>query len=603
MGMFGGVWRTVFVCVFACMAGAAHAGVDSAAGMISPGPWISPSRADAARFLAQATFGASDADIAHLQRVGYLGWINEQAAATVSLEKPYLDWDSPSGDNNNQNPRREIWTINALGAPDPSRSGFPGNAHVDQLRQRMAFALSEIFVVSSQNSGLSYQQWALGSFYDVLAKDAFANYRTLLEDVTKHPAMGNYLSMIQNRKADASLNIHPDENYAREVLQLFSIGLNQLNADGTRQLDGNGQPLPTYDQTTVRGFAAVFTGWNYTNVGCGPSTYNCCDADHYFDWGCAAIAYNSPRWQLPMQPIEAWHDSTSDKQLLQYPGVALANGVLVHGGDAQAEMTAALDNIFHHPNVGPFIGRQLIQRLVTSNPSPAYVARVAAAFNDNGSGVRGDLLAVLKAILLDAEARSIPPGMADSYGKLREPIIKFTHLWRAMAARSSSGRIDNFNTYPQLQDWIGQAPLASGSVFNFFSPFFVQPGEPAQRGLKAPEFQILTDMYALNTPDRLYHEIFCNYSGSGDCWAADDPGTIQNNIQRDAALAMSNPGQLLDQYNLLFLSGQMSGYMRGIILDRINKITSGNRGASAGMFRVQHALYLILNSPEYSIQK
>src|SRR5580765_1336328 len=470
-----------------------------------------------ARFLAQATFGTTAADITHLQRIGYLGWINEQVAAPVSTEVPYLDWvllHDPNLDTGSQNSRHQIWTINAVGSADPSRSGYPNNALGDQLRQRVAFALSEIFVVSSENGSLSYEPWALASFYDMLARDAFANYRTLLEDVSKHPTMGNYLSMIQNQKADPTQNIHPDENYAREVLQLFSIGLNQLNADGTLALGGDGKPVPTYDQTTVRGFAAVFTGWNYTNTGCGPATYNCCDADHYFQWDCAPGDHDSPRWQRPMEPIEFWHDSTSDKQLLKYSGVALANGVLAHGGGAQAEMAAALDNIFHHPNVGPFIGRQLIQRLVTSNRTPAYVGRVAAVFNHNGAGVRGDMCAVVKAILLDGEARSIPVGFADSYGKLREPLLKLTHVWRAMASKSGNGVVDNLNTWPPAQDLLGRPALSSTSVFNFFSPAFVPPGEPQQRGLRAPEFQILTDTLAVTAPNLIYHQVFCNYSNS-----------------------------------------------------------------------------------------
>ena len=372
--------------------GAFHDGFD---GVVS-GP---TNDADAARFLAQATFGPTSDDIAHLRSIGYSAWFSEQFARNTSTETQYLDWVLTTfpDDYLSDDTRLEIWTINSVGTPDPSRSGYPNNAATDELRQRVAMALSEIFVVSNSNGTLAYEPWALASFYDRIAADAFVNYRTLLEDVTKHPAMGIFLSMIQNQKADTDENIHPDENYAREVNQLFSIGLNQLNIDGTPVLVG-GQPVPTYDQTTVRGFAAVFTGWDWNNTGCGDNTYTCCvydediGEDTYF-W-CGPSNYNDPPWQMPMQPIEHYHDNTSDKQLLVYPGEALPGGVLVHGGDAQTELTAALDNIFDHPNVGPFIATRLIQRLVTSNPTPAYVQRVAQAFNNNGAGVRGDLKAV-----------------------------------------------------------------------------------------------------------------------------------------------------------------------------------------------------------------
>jgi len=564
------------------------------------------SDADAARFLAQATFGTTLTDIQSLRALGYQAWLNKQFAAAPSVEAPYLDWVKKLPDDSNSvddSTRMQAWAINSLGTGDPSRAGFPGNAPTDQLRQRVAFALSELFVVSNKNGTLAYEPWALASYYDTLSADAFGNYRTLLEDVTKHPTMGTYLSMIQNQKADPTQNIHPDENYAREVLQLFSIGLVQLNLDGTPQLDATSKPIPTYSQVTVRGFAAVFTGWNWNNTGCGPNTWTCCDQDNYFDWACAPSDHDVPAWRKPMQPVEFYHDNTSDKQLLVYPSVALANGVLVHGGAAQAEMTAALDNIFHHPNVGPFVSKQLIQRLVTSNPTPAYVQRVANVFNNNGAGVRGDLKAVVQAILLDDEARNGQNTAPTTFGKLREPLLKLTHVWRAMASKSVSGRNDNVNTWPPIEDLYGEAPLRSPSVFNFFKPVFVPPGEPQTLALRAPEFQILTDTAAVLTPNHLYHEIFCNYIGSQDCWGSDDAATIQMNLARDATLAESNPAQLIDQYNLLFLSGQMSSFMRGILLTRLNAITQGNNGASLGVFRVQHALYLILDSPEYAIQK
>ncbi len=552
--------------------------------------------AAAARFLAQATFGPTLDGIAHLRAIGYRAWLDEQFAQPRSTQVPYLDWVEGLPDNHvTDDTRMEIWSINAVGTPDPSRGMLVPS---DQLRQRVAFALSEIFVVSSKNGTLTYQPWALASWYDMLATHAFGNYRALLEDVTLHPAMGIYLSHIQNQKADPARNIRPDENYAREVMQLFSVGLVQLGPDGTPQLVG-GQPVPTYNQATVRGMAAVLTGWNWNNTGCGPGSYTCCTASTYLN--CGPYDYNVPAWKLSMQPIEAFHDNTSAKQLLVYPGVALAGGVLAPGGNAQAELTAALDNLFHHPNVGPFIARRLIQRLVTSNPSPAYVQRVAAAFADNGSGVRGDLKAVVRTILLDVEARFGQWHLAERFGKLREPLIINTHLWRAMDARSPSGRIATLSPYPGIEDWYGQGPVRSPSVFNFFRPDFRQQGEIAALGLYSPEFQILNDSIAVSTGNRLFSLSFCWHSDEWGCWADNWNGsrTMALDTARDATLAANDPGALLDRYNLLFLSGQMSPFMRATLLTRLNAIT----GSTRGRLRVQHALYLILNSPEFVIQK
>jgi uncharacterized protein (DUF1800 family) len=562
---------------------------------------------DAARFLAQATFGPSSNDIAHLRSIGYTGWLNEQLAAPVSTETHYLDWFLTAYPNDylSDDTRLEVWAINSVGTPDPSRPP-PNNVPSDQLRQRIAFALSEIFVVSNSNGTLAYEPWALASFYDMLAAGAFGNYRTLLENVSKHPAMGIFLSSIQNQKADATQNIHPDENYAREVMQLFSVGLKQLNADGTPVLVG-GQAVPTYDQTTVRGFAAVFTGWDWNNTGCGDSTYTCCMYNEDEGWGtyfwCGPSNYNDPPWMLPMEPVEHYHDNTSDKQLLVYPGVSLPGGVLVHGGDAQTEMTEALDNIFNHPNVGPFIATRLIERLVTSNPTPAYVQRVAQVFNNNGSGVRGDLKAVVKAILLDPEARYGQWQRPDTFGKLREPLLKITQMWRAMEARSTGGRIGTLAPWPPIEEQIGQAPGRSPTVFNFYKPDFEQPGEIEQRGLVSPEFQILTDTAVVATPNYFFHEVFCDYTGSTNCWASDDPTTMQMNEDRDAALAATDPAGLVDEYSALFMSGQMSPFMRDVLITRLDQLTEDNYGQDLGRTRVQHALYLILNSPEYSIQK
>ncbi len=577
--------------------------------------------ADAVRFLTQATFGANDADIAHLRLVGYEGWLNEQFAAPVSLQVPYLDWVqtlvcAPGDDYCNlvaewTHARMQIWAINALGTPDPSRGGA---LPTDQLRQRVAFALSEIFVVSNSNGTLAGQPWALASYYDMLTQDAFGNFRTLLEDVTLHPAMGVFLTHIQNQKADDAANIHPDENYAREINQLFSIGLVQLNPDGTPRLSG-GVPIPTYDQSVVRGFAAVFTGWNFNSVGCTLDYVDgqplCCNNPEHpwqYFW-CGPANEDDLAWQRPMQPVEYWHDHSSSKQLLAYPGVALPGGVLAPA-DAQTELGAALDNIFHHPNVGPFIGKQLIQRLVTSNPSPAYVQRVAQAFDDDGSAahVRGNLRAVLRAILLDPEARLGHLQRYTSYGKLREPLLKLTQMWRALHARTPtgdpvwSGRVGNLGAWwPPVIDQIGQAPLYSPTVFNFFKPDFAPTGELRTAGMVAPEFQILTDTTSTSLANIVFYEVFCRYAGS-TCWSASDPSILLMQQDADAALAAIDPAALVDRYNLLLMAGQMSPFMRNVLVTRLNQLLPADYD-NVGRARLHEALYLILASPEYSIQK
>lgn len=549
--------------------------------------------AEASRFLDQATFGARLADIQQLRAIGIEAWLDAQFAAPVSRQLPFLQWVATSQGVYQQH-RLEAWLINAAQLPDPAT---PMALHEDQLRQRVAFALSEILVVSDRNAALLFQPYALADYYDLLAEHAFGNYRSLLRGVTLHPAMGRYLSMLGNRRNDPVLNIRPDENYAREILQLFSIGLHQLNPDGTRVLI-NGQPVPTYDQDVVRGFAHVFTGWNF--AGCSAGNYEDCTPGNADD----------PRWRQPMQAVEAFHDNSSAKQLLQYPGVSLAGGVLPPGGDAGAELEAALDNIFHHPNVGPFISRQLIQRLVTSNPSPAYVQRVAMVFADNGQGVRGDLRAVVRSILVDAEARGGHLAQPQTFGKLREPLLRLVHLWRVAPARSVNGHVFRW-THPE--DEYGQLPLSAPSVFNFFKPEFAQPGEIRAAGLVSPEFQIATDTQLVSAPNALGWRIFYFYAGSRYSLVWENGAPVPQEALMDysalKALALT-PAALVDHLDLVMLSGRMSGYMRQLLIDRLQAPPPdqvpgqpGGVAADVALWRVQQALYLIVNSPEYNVQR
>lgn len=526
-----------------------------------------------ARFLAQATFGPTLADIAHLRQIGERAWLDEQFAMPPSYEVPYLD---ALGENAvyqlGHDARMEAWFLYALGGRDPFNTSV---IHRDQLRQRVAFALSEIMVISEHNPTLENQKVdAVSSYYDVLVRNAFGNYRTLLEDVTLHPAMGVYLNMLQNQKPDPATNRRPDQNYAREVMQLFSIGLVQLGRDGTPLRDASGATIPTYDQNTVRGFASVFTGW---------SLAGCAQFDCFF------YPHEAPAWRVAMVPFNSEHDSAAAKQLLAYPGVVLAGGVLPAGGNTRNDLTAALDNIFNHPNVGPFVSRQLIQRLVTSNPSPAYVDRVAARFNDNGAGVRGDLQAVVAAILLDRDARALVrrPG---NYGKVREPILRLTHLWRALGGSTRTGRIGEY--HPDY--YLGQAPLRAPSVFNFFSPTYQPPTENGAYGLVAPELQLATDDNLPATANGLGGEFFNAYLGN----PAVDDSEVSVDLTRDGPLA-ANPATLIDRYNTLFLAGRMSPALRSILLTRLNGVPNANGGRD----RVQEALYLIINSPDYVVQQ
>jgi len=570
--------------------------------------------ADASRFLAQATFGPTDEDIAHLRAVGYEAWLNEQFAAVPTKTLAYMDWvENTLGEQVGQDTRREAWFLGALGGPDPGNSAL---IHTDQLRQRIAFALSEIMVVSEENAMLAAFPRGIGYYYDTLVDNAFGNYRTLLERITLNPAMGIYLNMLGNQRANAALNIHPDENYAREVNQLFSIGLVMLNPDGTPKLSG-GQEIPTYTQETISAFAHVFTGWSWSDcvdfTSCGP------------DWT------NSTNFMQPMAPIAAYHDNGThaddmhSKQLLAYPG-AQNGGVLADGGTPASDLAFALDNIYNHPNVGPFVSRQLIQRLVTSNPAPAYVQRVAAVFDANRAHPN-QLREVVRAILLDPEARSGHWRSFETYGKLREPLLALTHFWRAMHARhacGTNGPAGNFaNPYRYagyITAWgtsdsqygvgVAQAPVDAPSVFNFFRPSYLPPGEMTTRRLLGPEFQLQTDSIIANTVNGVrVRSFYLDFSNNCN---GDDIGEVKIDHLQDIALAGSANGgvadpadRLVDAYNMRFMSGQMSPFMRQTLLGYLNRVNSTwTDGVSDWrLWRVHSALYLILSSPEYMIQK
>jgi uncharacterized protein (DUF1800 family) len=373
--------------------------------------------------------------------------------------------------------------------------------------------------------------------------------------------MGKYLSMIHNRKANALENTRPDENYAREVLQLFSIGLVQLQADGTPVLDGSGEPIPTYDQPVVEAFARVFTGWGFG------------DADTF---GERSDSY------LPMRNFVAFHD--------QGAKTILDGQVLPAGLTGEQDLALALDAIADHPNVGPFLGKQLIQRLVTSNPSPAFVARVAAAWAGDGAGERGDLFAVVKAILMDPEARTGHRTNPETFGKVAEPILRMTALWRAFHAVPNGGTW----TIDEQEEDFGQEPLSAQSVFNFYSPFFAPPGELSGRRLFAPELQIATHATLTGLTNHLRDATLNDYRGS--------PSLRQHSIVidlRPVKPLASDPAALVQHLNVLLLGGQMSPAMRALVGDYVADVPLDDGGAK----RVTEALYLITTSPEGALQR
>jgi uncharacterized protein (TIGR03437 family) len=516
-----------------------------------------PTARDAARFLTQATFGPKLSDITELQNKGFDQWLNEQFALPVTSHISYLEAAEAAGGAFYQTQMMESFWKQAVTGQD-------------QLRQRVSFALSEILVVSF-NSNLDNEQYALGSYVDTLNRGAFGNFRRLLEDLTLHPAMGRYLDHLQNDKEDLVTGRNPNENYAREILQLFSIGLYKLHPDGSLMLDANGLPIPTYDQSVVKGFAHVFTGWSY---GTFALTEN--------NWKWPPVWRNGHAfWLVPMQVWPDHHSITSKK---------LLNGVVLPAGQtAQKDLTDALDNIFNHPNVGPFIARQLIQRLVTSNPSPGYVYRVARTFNNNGSGVRGDMKAVVRAILLDYEARSLEVISHQGYGKLREPIVRFAHLLRAFNYSCPCGTFP-LHWMDSAEYALGQNPLRARSVFNFFEPGYSHPGNIAAAGLHSPEFQITNDTSVIGLSNFMRYVVFQGFK-----WDETKPLLPDYS----AVLPMAqNPSQLIDHLNVVMMAGGLSDRLKTSLVTEISRIS-----ASRPDERVKEAIHLVITSPEYAIQK
>jgi uncharacterized protein (DUF1800 family) len=436
----------------------------------SPSPPVAKAANDteAARFLLQAQFSAPDADIDTLKADGYRAWLDAQYAAAPG--QTGVAWLDSRGHNSITAEQRYFW---------PQFGDFmiwnQLLAGPDQMRKRAAFALSQFFVVSLSPIDGFFPPYVIGAYWDVLTANAFGNFRTLLEKITLNAGMGFFLNTKGNLKEDAN-GRQPDENYAREVMQLFTIGLYELNADGTNRLDSNNQPIETYGQNDITNLARVFTGYDWDYLSNGGTFTDVAWHD-----------YDVPNTRFATNPM-SFRAQNHSNLAVSFLGTDIPANTA--GPEA---LRIALDALFNHANTGPFFARQMIQRLVTSNPSPAYVGRVAAAFANNGAGVRGDLRAVWTAILTDDEARAMPAASDTLSGKLREPVVRFVHWARTAGVSSTDGDYEIYDLSGS-DVALGQSPLRSPSVFNFFRPGYVPPNtEIATAGRQAPEFQLLNE--------------------------------------------------------------------------------------------------------------
>lgn len=552
-----------------------------------PAPTFADTPGEAARFLTQATYGPNDGSVEDLLETTYEAWIDAQLVLPPTHHLPYVqhrraELIARNGNDGWQTPRNEAWWQAALAAPD-------------QLRQRTAFALSQILVIS-QFGMLDIEHEGTALYYDMLVDHAFGNYRDLLENVTLSPMMGTYLSMIRNRKPDPTTGHEPDENYAREIMQLFSVGLSRTHMDGTLMLDAAGLPIPTYTQDDTVGLAHVFTGWGAHYDDANPPTWNhggVANRNDWFRWG-----YDAMR---PMSFYPDFHDQ-EDRMIL--------GGVIVPGEESGTErLRIALDAIFEHPNTAPFVAKQLIQRFVTSNPSPGYVFRVASVFADNGAGVRGDMAAVMKAVLLDSEARHPAPRALGSYGKPTEPLLRMARMYRAFSLIAPIGGDPRYFLTLQY-NLPEQAPLLSPSVFNFFQPGYSNPGGIARVGLLSPEFQIFSETTAIRQANQHYSAL------DWGTWSSEPSnGNSSTNLQLDLSRCIA----LLDTPGITQAAAQelLIGYLDDLLLfgamteDLKNDIraafaalpnwydTAPNRQRG----RARIAAWLVLNSPEFFNQR
>ena len=542
---------------------------------------------DAIRFLEQSSWGPSDSDVAHLRQVGMQAYLNEQFNAPPLFSDVQSNY-----------PRKTLYPIiNTVSPcpdcfdaynPDNLQKQFATNALTkpDQLRQRVAFSLHKLIVVAARDLNNNESSW-YAPYLQILDRNAFGNYRQLLFEITLNPGMGTYLNMAGNSR------VSPNENYAREVMQLFSIGVDKLNQDGTPVLDANGNRVPTYGQTDVTNFARVFTGWviGTTNV----NTFN----------GQTVPDYLSP--MLITNNVGANGPADTDAKTLlnglQLPACSdCAGNAAKLIAYKNAELNAAIDNLFNHQNTAPYVCTQLIHSLVTSNPSPAYVGRCSAAFANNGSGVRGDMKAIITAILLDPEARG-DVKTDPNYGRLREPVQFILGLLRSFNATSDgalfnpvSGNMSCGLTFlSPFSTCMGQELFNPPTVFSYFPADYNLPGT----NLTAPEFAIFDTIIAYQRLN-FANTLFLANNGNGlpalSAGRLSPTGTQLNyaNYQAQAG----TPENLVDMLNAMMMHGSMSPSMRATIIDAVNAVPANDPSS-----RTRVAIYLIGTSAQYQVQR
>ena len=527
-----------------------------------------PSPVNAARLLMQATFGPVPEDIAQVRELGFEGWLDAQLALPPTFHTPYIlevkrDAAGPQIDPTYNFSDQDQFLFGNNSTTPFARAAIAGP---DQLRQRVAFALSQIVVVSRRDANLEEKPEGMTNYYDMLLRHALGNYGELLQDVARHPAMGAYLSHAGNQKADPSIPRYPDENFARELMQLFTIGLWDLNPDGSRKLDPLGEPIPTYDNGDITEMARVFTGFYY---------------DSPYGWGGGGWA--DEHFTKPMVMHADRHD---------FDAKALLEGFVVpprepSESNGLQDIRDAVDSLFRHPNTPPFVSRQLIQFLVTDNPTPSYIQRVQDVFVNDGSGQRGNLGAVVKAILLDPEARAQP--LSPAFGKVREPVIKTMHLGRLFKLAQTHPDFVWWNWTDTYYGFSKQEPMNSPSVFNFYTPVYQAPGEIRNGGMVSPGFQIVDTFSSISFPNLTWEYLHQGFRSSYSWWYPLD--------YRDTSLLAGNPAALVDHVNLLVCAGNMTARTRGILLAAVSD------PALAAKERVALAVWTAMTCPEGAVQR
>ncbi len=530
--------------------------------------------ADVWRLLNQATFGATQAEAARVVALGIPGWIDDQFGKPASgypdsrynhvqlAQTPDCTTKDPSGVTYPANAPQSICVRDHLTLAMLQRDLFThAVAASDQLRQRVAWALSQILVVSATEADLSYA-YAMSRYQGLMFRHAFGNYRDLLADVSVSPAMGNYLDSVNNDRA-AGARV-PNENYAREILQLFSIGLTALKPDGTPVLDAAGMPVPTYDQDDIKEYAKIFTGWTYADP-----------ANPLAD----AAQKNKAFYAAPMVP----YPTTPTRGHETGAKTLLSGLVAPEGQTIRQDMASAVDSVFRHPNTAPFVSKQLIQRLVTGNPSTGYVQRIAAVFANDGTGVRGNLRAVVRAILLDPEARG-PVKSDTAFGSLKEPVLMLTSLIRAVGGVTDGHRLEG------AASSLGQRPFYSPTVFNYFPPDATIPGT----AILGPEFAIHTSNTAVTRANLVYTLVYSGYAA--DATVPDAVGT-KLNTQQFESLA-GDPVALVDRIADVLTAGQLPGAARATIATAVGAVAASDAAA-----RVKMALYLAASSYHFQVQR